>query len=94
MCTFVSTGGGGGGSGKDDNDVNTDADADLDVIAAAYHRLLLHYLHVERRSNEKECDDLIGVTGGGGGRGSSCSSRHRPRLALLTVNFNGEEDGD
>ena len=41
-------------SGKDDDDANADADADLDVLAAACHRLLLHYLHVERRSYDNQ----------------------------------------
>ena len=82
-------------SGKDD-DANADADADLDVLAAAYHRLLLHYLHVERRSYEKERDDRVSVsaTGDGGGRDSSCSSHRLPRLTSLAVDFDGEEDED
>ena len=73
---------------------NANANADLVVITAAYHRLLLHYLHVERRSCEEECDDRIGITGGGGGHGSSCSSRRCPRLASLAVDFDGKEDSD
>jgi hypothetical protein len=81
-------------SGKDDDDANTNADADLDVLAAAYHQLLLHYLHVERRSYEEERDDRVSATGGGGGRGSSCSSHRLPRLTSLAVNFDGEEDDD
>ena len=65
-------------SGKDDDDASADAHADLDVLAAAYHRLLLHYLHVEHRSYEEERDDRVSATGGGDGRGSSCSCCHRP----------------
>ncbi len=81
-------------SGKDDDDANAEANADLEVLAAAYHRLLLHCLHVERRSYEEERDDCVSATGGGGGRGSSCSSHRRPRLTSLAVDFDGEEDDD
>jgi hypothetical protein len=49
-CNYVGTGG--GGSGDDDDKANADTDADLDVLTVAYHRLLLHYLHVECRSYE------------------------------------------
>ena len=72
----------------------TNTDADLDVLAVAYHWLLLHYLHVERRYNEEDCNDRVSATGSDGGRGSSCSSHHYPRLTSLAVNFDGEEDKD
>ena len=41
-------------SGKDDDDANADAEAVLDVLATACHRLLLHYLHVERWSYDNQ----------------------------------------
>ena len=81
-------------SGEDGDDANANTDADLDVLAVAYHWLLLHYLHVERRYNEEDRNDRVSATGSDGGRGSSCSSHHYPRWTSLAVNFDGEEDKD
>jgi hypothetical protein len=82
-CAFVGDGGGdddGGGGGGGDVDVDAAvADLDMDVLVAAYHRLLLHYLRVERESYEEERD-------AGGGR------RVRPRLTPLAVDFDGGDD--
>ncbi|KAL3765485.1 hypothetical protein ACHAW5_008735, partial [Stephanodiscus triporus] len=72
----------GGGDG-DGGDVDVDAavaDLELDVLVAAYHRLLLHYLRVEREFYEEERD-------AGGGR------RVRPRLTPLAVDLDGGDGG-
>ena len=83
-CAFVGDGGGDDDGGGGDVDVDAavadlDLDLDLDVLVAAYHRLLLHYLRVERESYEEERD-------AGGGR------RLRPRLTPLAVDFDGGDD--